>query len=152
MRRETQKVCRWYILQLEVQEENLEQTLNLASLEVDVDVQVAGSGGQTGDGLDVGCESVQVAGAGGHSHVADGHFEACGRAFEGGVVGERVLRLGDADGEVAVALLGVGVDLLLCDFREGDRRGAVHLLGNGFDAGLGGAGLGGVQKLEVVVV
>jgi len=65
---------------------SLEQTLDLASLEIDVDVHVAGSGGQTRDGLDIGSQGVEVAGTGGHANVTNGDLEACGRTLESGVV------------------------------------------------------------------
>lgn len=39
---------------------DLEQTVDLASLRVDIDVEVAGSGRQTRDGLDVGSEGVPI--------------------------------------------------------------------------------------------
>lgn len=36
----------------------LEETINLTSLGIDIDVDVAGSSGQTGNGLDISSESI----------------------------------------------------------------------------------------------
>lgn len=36
----------------------LEESLDLASLDVDIDVEVSRCRGKTGDGLDVGCQSI----------------------------------------------------------------------------------------------
>ena len=41
-----------------VERDDLEETIDLASLGIDVDVEVAGSGGETRDGLDVGSECI----------------------------------------------------------------------------------------------
>lgn len=41
-----------------LRETSLEESIDLTSLGVDIDVEVAGSGGKTGDGLDVGSEGV----------------------------------------------------------------------------------------------
>lgn len=74
-------------------ETRLEKTLDIASLQVDIDVEVAGSGGEAGDGLDIGRFGVEVSSAGGEANVADGDGEAGGGALEVLVVGEGVLRL-----------------------------------------------------------
>jgi hypothetical protein len=41
-----------------LRETTLEETIDLAGLGVNVDVEVAGSGGEAGDGLDVGSECI----------------------------------------------------------------------------------------------
>jgi len=41
-----------------VERDDLEETINLASLGINVDVEVAGSSGETRNGLDVGSECV----------------------------------------------------------------------------------------------
>jgi hypothetical protein len=38
----------------------LEETVDLASLGVDIDVEIAWGGRKTGDGLNIGCECVTV--------------------------------------------------------------------------------------------
>jgi len=43
-----------------VERDDLEETIDLASLGINVDVEVAGSGGETRNGLDVGSECVSV--------------------------------------------------------------------------------------------
>lgn len=53
----------WYVLKVCSsfgKESCLEESIDLAGLGVDVDVEVARSGGETGDGLDVGGESVSA--------------------------------------------------------------------------------------------
>ena len=41
-----------------LRETSLEESIDLTSLGVDIDIEVAGSGGKTGDSLDVGSEGV----------------------------------------------------------------------------------------------
>jgi hypothetical protein len=77
-----------------LRETTLEETIDLAGLSVNVDVEVAGSGGETGDGLDVGSECIsddlisknwervmrekilQVTGTSGHADISNGDNKA----------------------------------------------------------------------------
>ena len=75
----------------------LKQAVNLARLGINIDIEVARGSRQTGNGLDVGSQSVQVPSASSHAHVPDRHREARRGALEVRVVAERILRLSDAN-------------------------------------------------------
>mmetsp|Transcript_14930 Transcript_14930/g.38363 ORF Transcript_14930/g.38363 Transcript_14930/m.38363 type:complete len:613 (+) Transcript_14930:23-1861(+) len=86
---------------------------HLARLQVQVDVIVGGAGGQARHGHHGADEREDEARAGGGAHVADGQHEAAGGALDLGVVGEGVLRLGHADGQLVQAHLGEAGNLFL---------------------------------------
>mmetsp|Transcript_44342 Transcript_44342/g.73591 ORF Transcript_44342/g.73591 Transcript_44342/m.73591 type:complete len:668 (-) Transcript_44342:90-2093(-) len=88
-----------------------EEADDLPRVEVNVHVVEARARGQAGDGHDVPRQRVQEARAHRGPHVPHVHLEPRGHALGGGVAGERVLRLGDADGQAAVAGALVGRQL-----------------------------------------
>ncbi|PMB72907.1 hypothetical protein BM221_000324 [Beauveria bassiana] len=108
-------------------------------LQVNIDVEVARSSGQARDSLNISSQGIQIPSASSHADIADGNGEASRGALQVRIMGQRVLRLGDADGQLAIALLGVGIDLFLCQLAELDGGSTIHLLSNGLDALLHGA-------------
>jgi len=67
---------------------SLEKTVDLAGLNINVDVEVSGCGGQTGDGLDISSQSVEIACTSRHANVTDGDSKSSWCALEGRVVAE----------------------------------------------------------------
>mmetsp|Transcript_10753 Transcript_10753/g.25328 ORF Transcript_10753/g.25328 Transcript_10753/m.25328 type:complete len:264 (+) Transcript_10753:52-843(+) len=117
--------------------------------QVEVDLVVGWLDRQAGDERDRAEGDDDEAGAGGDVHVLDVHGEAGGRAELRGVVGERVLRLGHADGQHTQR----GVALVLRDARLGSLRvagalAAVCALDDGFDLLLDALRRRVVQVLE----
>jgi hypothetical protein len=119
----------------------LEETGDVSSLGVEVDVVEARTGGEAGHGGHVANERVDERGAGGQADIADGQGEACllvgsevrltsWNTLLGGVVRQRQSSLGHADRKGRVALAGVGCDLSLGVLAELDAVGTVHLLGD----------------------
>jgi hypothetical protein len=86
------------------------QAHNPASRAVDVNQVVRRPGGKPWNGRHVAHQRVQEASAAAGFDVADREREARGSALLGGVVRERVLCLGHADGQLSEALLRVQRD------------------------------------------
>lgn len=125
----------------------LEQTVDLTSLGINVDIEVTRSRRQTRNGLDIGSQSVKITSTGGHTDIPDGDGEAGGGTLKLGVVAERVLGLGNADGQVTEALASISVDLLLGELAELDVGGTVHFTGDLLDTLLDGVALNLIEKL-----
>src|SRR6185437_6055438 len=79
---------------------------------VDVDADGGGLAGQAWHGAHVAADQVDEAGADTCLGLPDGEAEAGGGTLQVGVVTQAVLGLGDADREVAEAVLLVAVELL----------------------------------------
>ncbi|GFZ51903.1 hypothetical protein JCM24511_09672 [Saitozyma sp. JCM 24511] len=123
-------ICFLYATSATSPSPRLEETLDVPGLRVQVNVVEARPGGETWHGGHVSHEGVDEAGAGGETDVADREGEPGGDTLPAGVVGEGQSSLGHADGETAVALSLVSLDLGLGLGRKRDAVGAVHLLGD----------------------
>ena len=112
----------------------LKEPPNLSSLGVNIDIKVSGRSRQTGDGLDVRSQSVEVAGTSSHAHIPDRDGEATRRSLEVGIMAKRVLRLGHADRQAPEPLAGVRLNLGLGKVAEFDLVGTIHFTRDLLDA------------------
>lgn len=94
---------------------------------------------QINDNRDTKGESLQVSRSSSHAHITNRYGESSRGTLQIRVMRQRVLCLGNADGQVSIALLCVGIDLLLGELAELNSSSAVHLLTNSLDALLDGA-------------
>ena len=126
-----------------------EQSRNLAIL---INVNAIGSRNlrQAGHGNNIARKRDHKARTGGQTHAADVQREARGRAQLLGIIGEGVLRLGDADRAVAPALLGQLGQLLEHTRIVSDVRRTIDALGNRFNLLLQGE-LVGISKGRSIV-
>ena len=121
--------------------------MNLTGLSINVHVEVTRSRRQTRNSLDIGGQGVEISSASGHTDIPDGDGEAGGGTLKIGVVAERVLGLGNADRQVAEALAGIGINLLLGELAELDVGSTVHVTGDLLDTLLDGVALNLIEKL-----
>lgn len=89
-----------------------EKTIDLSSLSIDVNIEVTRCCGKTRNGLDICRKSVKIPSTSSEPDVPDWDGETSWRTLESWVVTETVLSLRDAEGEVAEALLDIGIDLV----------------------------------------
>ena len=112
---------------------HLKQATYLPSLNIHVHVQISRCCRQSGNGLNVSSESIQIPSTNGKSNVTHWYGETRWRTLQRRVVAERILRFRDAYGQIPKPLLRVSVDFLLRGLAEGHRRGTVHVLADLLD-------------------
>ena len=116
---------------------------------VHVDLFGGGDLGQAGHGEDVAGEGNQEAGAGGDLNVPHGDGEVLRGTQELGVIGEGILGLGHADGQVIKAEVGELLELLLRGGGDDDAVSVIDLGSDGVELVLN-AVVDVVDELEVV--
>ena len=108
----------------------LKQAFYIAFI-VNINAHERGLRGKPRHGGDVAAQGVDKARAGGKAHIAHRQPEAFWRALESGVVGERILGLGHAHGQVSVALRFQLAEFFKRGFFKRNAVRAVDFLGDG---------------------
>jgi hypothetical protein len=88
------------------------KTIDLPSLSIDVNIEITRCCGKTRNGLDICRKSVKIPSTSSEPDVPDWDDETRWRTLESWIVTKTVLSLRDAEGEVAEALLHIGIDLV----------------------------------------